>query len=428
MKILVIGAGAREHALTWKLRQSPRVNEVLVAPGSAAFIPGGGAAVRCVPVLEGGVEALVDVARRERVDLTVVGTTRYITGGVGDAFEAAGLRVVAPKKRCALLASSRIFAKTFLVRNGIPTASFHVSSRHDDALALVRMMPMPLVLTATGPCEGTVVRDLREAEEVLRRLMGDGGRGGAGGELVIEPHLDAPEVSLLAFVDEQGEVVMPLSRRYRRLEDGDRGPYTDGLGACLPPPGVTEETRAILLTQVLHPALQALRREHMGYRGVLHLQVAVTEAGPRVLGIGVGLGEPEAQVVVATLESDVLDLLEATADGRLRAMAARWSEQAACGVGLMSRGSLDAAHASLPFSTADVEGGLVFQDGWKRSEEVRGANLATVVGRGADVAEARHRAYAILASHALADFHYRRDIGAETAACVTAPSRKRHAP
>lgn len=428
MRVMVVGSGGREHALAWKLRQSPRVDEVVIAPGNGgiAVDPGAGCPMRCVPVVEGDVAALVDVARREQVDFTVVGPEVPIAAGVADAFEAAGLAVFAPSKRCALLESSKVFAKAFLTRNGISTAPFHVSTRFDDAVAVARMMPTPMVLKASGLAAGkgvSVVSSVREAEEVLRRLMVERHFKSAGDEVIIEQFLEGREVSLLAFVDEHSAVVMPLACDHKRLEDADRGPNTGGMGAYTPATWLEPAQRDAIMQKIFHPTIEALRRERLGYRGVLYFGIMVTDAGPWVLEFNVRFGDPETQVIVPALESDLLDLLEATAAGRLGEVTPRWTEDALCGVVVAARGYPGAHTSGLSFPALETEGVQVFHSGTALAPEggllTRGGRLATVVGRGVDLDAARAQAYRALARHDLTAFHYRRDIGAQAS-----PARK----
>lgn len=423
MKVLVVGSGAREHVLASTLRQSLRVDEVLVAPGNGGTVLGEGAPVRNVPVLESDLGGLVDLARREQVDFTVVGPEQPISAGVADAFEAAGLRVFAPLKRCARFAASKVFTKAFLARHAIPTPSFHVSSRYDDALAVARMMPTPMVVRASGLSAGqgaSVVHSLREAEDALRRTMGERRPEAASEEVLIEPFLEGRELSLLMFIDDHAHVEMPVAWVYKRLHDGDSGPVTDGVGACSPAAWVDDATRAAITEKISGPIVAALQREQPGYRGVLRISIMVTEAGVWALDLGVSFGDPECQVVVPALESDLLEMLEATAAGRLREVAPRWSDDARCGVMVASRAYPGADAQPTPFPAIDGGAAQVFHGGTAVGLDgglaARGGRLVTVVGRGIDAGAARQQAYDVLAQHDLTAFHYRRDIGAEAAA------------
>lgn len=429
MKVLVVGSGAREHALAWKLRRSPRVDEVLVAPGNGGTVLGEGAPVRNVPVLESDLGGLVDLARREHVDFTVVGPEQPISAGIADVFEAAGLRVFAPLKRCARFAASKLFTKAFLVRHAIPTPSFQVSSRYDDALAVTRLMPMPLVVRASGMGAGrgaSVVHSLREAEDVLRHTMGERHPQAASEEVIIEPSLEGCELSLLAFIDASSHVAMPWVRAYTRLQDGDRGAVTGGMGACSPAEQIDDATHAVIIDKIFHPVVAAVQRELSGYRGVLRIRVVITEAGPWALDLGVSLGDPESQVILSGLESDLLEVLEATAAGRLGEVAPRWADTARCGVVVALRGYPGVDASPAPFPVIDSGSTQVFHGGGAAGVDggldARAGRLVTVVGRGADGAEARRQAYDVLGRHDLTAFHYRRDIG-PGAAAVTPKKR-----
>jgi phosphoribosylamine--glycine ligase len=414
VKLLVVGSGGREHALAWKLAQSPRVDEVLVAPGN-------GGTARCarnVPLPESDVGALVALARREKVDFTVIGPELPIACGAADAFEEAALPVFAPSRRCARLESSKVWAKAFLSRQGIPTAPFHVSSRFDDAVALVRMMPSPVVIKASGLAAGkgvTIASSVREAEDVLRRMMVDRAFDSAGDEVVLESCLEGREVSLLAFVDEHTALPMPMACDYKRLEDGDRGPNTGGVGAYSPPSWLDESTRELIMKRVFWPTIEALRREGLKYRGVLYIGLMITAEGPWVLEFNVRFGDPETQVILPALESDLLDLLQATSEGRLGEVTPRWSDDTFCAVVLTSRGYPGLFQKGVPFPDLEGPDALVFHAGTAIGPDgglvTQGGRIASVVGRGPDLAGARARAYEVLGRHDLSLFHHRRDIG-----------------
>lgn len=412
MRVLVVGSGAREHALAWKLSQSPRVTEVLVAPGN-----GGTARVaRNVPLVDTDVAGLVSLARRERVDFTVIGPEGPIASGVADAFAEAGMRVFAPSRKASLLESSKVWAKAFMSRNQIPTAPFHHSSRFEDAVALARIMPLPLVLKASGLAAGkgvAVVESLREGEEFLRRMMVDRAFGSSGDEVVLEAFLEGREVSLLAFMDGTTAIPMPFACDYKRLEDGNRGPNTGGMGGYSPPAWLDESMRSTIMSRIFEPTIAALRAEQIDFRGVLYFGIIVTAEGPWVLEFNVRFGDPETQVLLVRLESDLMDLLEATVDGRLGDVTPRWSEDATCGVVLTSRGYPGTYETGVPVpSFEDAAGVTVFHAGTAQDGHTSaGGRVLTLVGRGADVAAARVPVYDALAARDVTAFHYRKDIG-----------------
>lgn len=417
MKVLVVGSGAREHALVWKLKQSARVDELLAAPGN-----GGMAGIaRNVPIQESDVASLVKLAGRETVDLTVIGPEGPIAAGVADAFEKAGLAVFAPLRRCARLEASKVWSKAFLSRHGIPTAPFHVSSRFDDAVALVRTMPVPLVIKANGLAAGkgvSVASSVREAEEMLRRLMVDRVFDGAGDEVVLEAFLEGRELSLLAFVDGKTALPMPVACDYKRLEDADRGANTGGMGAYSPPPWLDAHAYEAVMDRVFWPTIEALTAEKLSYRGVLYFGLMLTSDGPRVLEFNVRFGDPETQVIVPALESDLLDVLQATVEGRLSEVVPRWRDETYCAVVVSARGYPGAYSRGLPFPL--IEGGadaFVFHAGTSLASDgclrTCGGRLVTIVGRGPDLGAARKRAYDVIDRYDLSAFHYRRDIGRE---------------
>jgi len=417
MKVLVVGSGAREHALAWKLAASPRVTEVLVAPGNG----GTSEVARNVPLGSMDVAAIVAVARRERCELTVVGAEGPIAAGVADALHEAGLRVFAPPRRAAWMESSKVWAKTFMVRHGIPSPPFHVTDRFDDAIAVVRLMPTPIVIKASGLAGGTgvtVAPSLRQAEEILRRLLVDRSLAGAGDAVVIEAFLQGRELSLLAFVDGSRAVLMPPTCVPRRLNEGNCGPNTRGMGAYTPAAWLSPTMEAAIHDRIIGPTLQALRTDLPDYRGVLSFGLMVTAEGPWLMDFNVRFGDPEAQVLLPCLKSDLLDLLEATVDGRLDEVQPVWAG-ATCGVVMTARDYPGAGACDLPlptFKNAADDGVMVFHGDAPAGDGScvgRGGRVLTVVGTGSDVATARDAAYAAIGRHELSSFHYRRDIAAD---------------
>lgn len=419
MRILVIGSGGREHALAWKLAQSPRAERVYVAPGN------GGTALLAenVPIEATDIPGLVAFARRERIDLTVVGPEAPLVAGLVDAFAEAGLRAFGPSAAAARLEGSKAFAKRFMVEEGIPTAPAAIFRDYPEALAYLRKQPVPIVVKASGLAAGKgvlVCATREEAEDGLRRIMVERVFGPAGDEVLIETYLEGQEASLLAFSD--GKTVIPMlpARDYKRVADGDRGPNTGGMGGYapsihLPPPGVQEALR-----RVLQPAVDGMRRRGTPYVGVLYAGLMLTPQGPFVLEFNCRFGDPETQVLLPLLESDLLEILLACTEGRLVPHLVRWRAGASATVVLAAEGYPGAIRTGDEIAgleeAAQVPGCVLFHAGTRREGErllTSGGRVLAVTATAPDLDTALERAYRAAGSIRFAGMHYRRDIGAE---------------
>jgi len=418
MKVLVIGSGGREHALAWKVAQSPRVTEVHVAPGNAgtALEP----RVRNVDVAADDVAGLVRHALAEQVDLTIVGPEGPLVLGVTDAFEAAGLRCFGPSRLAARLEGSKAFSKDFLKRHGIPTAAYATFTRDDFDPAWVLGQRAPLVVKADGLAAGKGVVICATAAEAVEttRAMFEGRYGAAGERVVIEEFLEGEEASFIAMVD--GTHVLPLatSQDHKRLGDADEGPNTGGMGAYSPAPVVTPKIHERAMHEVMWPTVRALAAEGTPYVGFLYAGLMIGADGtPRVLEFNCRFGDPETQPVLARLRSDLTVLCEAALEGRLSRAEVDWDPRAAVGVVLAAGGypetvrkgdvihGLDAA-ARLP--------GKVFHAGTSmRGGDVvtNGGRVLCAVGLGSSVRAAQKQAYDLVDVIRWDGMQYRRDIG-----------------
>ena len=342
-KVLVIGSGGREHALAWKLAQSPRVTEVLVAPGNA----GTATEARCrnVPVKVTDIEGLLALARDEGVSLTVVGPEVPLVAGVVDRFRAAGLRIFGPTAAAAQLEGSKAFAKDFLARHGIPTAFYAVHTDVDAALAYIRSKGAPIVVKADGLAAGKgviVAMTLDEAEAAVRDMLSGNAFGDAGARVVIEEYLEGEEASFISMVDGTTALPMATSQDHKRVGDGDTGPNTGGMGAYSPAPVVTPEVHARIMREVIAPALAGMAAEGTPYRGFLYAGVMIDAAGaPRVLEFNCRLGDPETQPIMARLRTDLIDLVEQALAGTLDRAEAQWDRRPALTVVLAAAGYPD---------------------------------------------------------------------------------------
>jgi phosphoribosylamine---glycine ligase len=418
MKVLIIGSGGREHALAWKCAASPRVTEVLVAPGNAgtAREP----KVRNVPVQSTDTAALVQLARAEGVSLTIVGPEAPLVAGVVDGFEQHGLRCFGPRRAPARLEGSKAFAKEFLRRHGIPTASSVTVTRDTFDPQVVRRQRTPIVVKASGLAAGKGVVIAQTAAEAVAaaEAMLAGGLGEAGREVVIEEFLDGEEASFIVMAD--GAHVLPLatSQDHKRLRDGDLGPNTGGMGAYSPAPVVTPAIHARIMREVIEPAIRGLAAEGMAYTGFLYAGIMIARDGtPNVLEFNCRFGDPETQPILMRLQSDLTVLCEAALDARLDQVQATWDTRAALGVVMAAAGYPDTPRTGEVITGLDRAAelpGKVFHAGTRLSGDqvvVSGGRVLCATGMGATVAEAQRAAYALVDAVHWPGATYRRDIG-----------------
>jgi phosphoribosylamine--glycine ligase len=419
MKVLVIGGGGREHALAWKLKQSPRVSEVIVAPGNAgtAHEPG----VRNADVAVTDLDGLLKLARDEGIALTVVGPEVPLVAGVVDRFRDAGMRIYGPRAVAAQLEGSKAFAKDFLQRHNIPTAYYAVFTELEPALAYVRQHGAPIVIKADGLAAGkgvVVALTQADAELALHDMLGAHSFGDASARVVIEEFLDGEEASYIVMSDGSHALPMASSQDHKRRDEGDMGPNTGGMGAYSPAPVVTPEVEQRILKEVIEPTLRGMALEGAPFIGFLYAGLMIDKQGnPKVIEYNVRFGDPETQPILMRLKSDMVDLIDAALDGRLNEVSARWDRRPAIGVVLAAAGyparvrsgdvidGLDAAAAP------DVK---VFHAGTKLDPQGRavtaGGRVLTVCALGDDLAAARKHAYAAIEKiHYDGAFH-RRDI------------------
>jgi phosphoribosylamine--glycine ligase len=399
MRILVVGAGGREHTLAWKIAQSPQVDTLFVAPGN-----GGTAEIaQNVDISAADLLALVDFAKRERIDLTVVGPEAPLVAGLVDAFSEAGLRAFGPTVAAAQLEGSKAFSKRFMIEEGIPSGVGTIFHDYDAARAYLRGQEPPIVVKASGLAAGkgvAVCTTMEEAEEALRRTMVERVFGDAGDETLVEDCLQGEEASLLAFCDGQTVVPMIPARDYKRVGDGDAGPNTGGMGCYAPspylPPEMIEEARV----RILQPVIDGMRGRGTPYVGVLYAGLMLTKRGMRVLEFNCRFGDPETQVLLPLLENDLIDVFLACIEGRLDEIDVRWkSAHAVCVV--KASGGYPGAYVKGKAITGVAEANtlpdtVVFQAGTK----LENGKLATAGGRvlavtsvGASLEEARAKAY-----------------------------------
>lgn len=419
MKILVIGSGGREHALAWKLAQSPRVREVIVAPGNAGTATEAGCRNAEVKVTD--LDGLLKLAQDEAVALTVVGPEVPLVAGVADRFRAAGLRIFGPTAAAAQLEGSKAFAKDFLARHGIPTAYYAVHTDVDAALAYLREKGAPIVIKADGLAAGKgviVAMTQDEAEAAVRDMLAGNAFGDAGARVVIEEFLDGEEASFISMVDGTTALPMATSQDHKRVGDGDTGPNTGGMGAYSPAPVVTPEVHARVMREVVNPTVQGMIKDGMPFTGFLYAGLMIdAEGAPKVIEFNVRFGDPETQPVMLRLQSDLVELVEAAIDGALAGVEAQWDPRPSLGVVMAAR-----PYPETPI-TGDVIGGLddvpasakVFHAGTALDANGNvvsaGGRVLCVAALGDSVGDAQKHAYAgVDRVHWANEFH-RNDIG-----------------
>jgi len=416
VKILVVGGGGREHALVWKLSQSSGADRIFCAPGNAGTAELG----ENVSIPANDLAALARFARENQIDLTVIGPDDPLAAGIVDLFEAEGLRVFGPSQSAARLESSKIFAKELMRKNRIPTARGAAFSNCEAAFAFVDQARFPLVIKADGLALGKgviIAHDATEARAAVDSMLTKRRFGDAGTRLLIEECLTGSECSLHALVDGQSYCMLATARDHKRAYDGDEGPNTGGMGAFSPADNFTAEQQAQFDREVMSPLLKGLNESGVVFRGLLFPGLMVTADGPRVLEFNCRFGDPETQVILPRLKSDLLDLLEATIDGTLERRTIEWDDRAAVTVVLASGGYPEKYGVGKPIHGLDVAVSAkdvhVFHAGTRKENGTvvtAGGRVLAVTALGDSVALARTRAYEAVAQISFEGCHYRRDI------------------
>lgn len=419
MKVLVIGSGGREHALAWKLAQSERVTEVIVAPGNA----GTATETKCrnANVAVNNIDGLLTLARNAKVDVTVVGPEIPLVAGVVDRFREAGLRIFGPTAAAAQLEGSKAYAKDFLARHGIPTAFYSVFTEVEPALAYVRDKGAPIVVKADGLAAGKgviVAMTLAEAEAAVTDMLSGNAFGDAGARVVIEEFLEGEEASFISMVDGVTALPMATSQDHKRVGDGDTGPNTGGMGAYSPAPVVTPEVHARVMREVVNPTVQGMIADGIPFTGFLYAGLMIDAAGaPKVIEFNVRFGDPETQPVMMRLQSDLLELVEAAIDQRLHETEVRWDPRPSLGVVMAAQNYPDTPRLGdviNSWDVPDVADTKVFHAGTR----IEGDHVVTTGGRvlcvcalGDTVADAQRKAYEEVSGISWNGEFHRHDIG-----------------
>ena len=416
MKVLVIGSGGREHALVWKIGQSPKAGKVYCAPGSAGI----GELAELVAIGPEQIEKLAEFAENEKIDLTVVGPELPLTLGITDLFESRGLRIFGPNKDAAQLEGSKAFAKKILQENGIPTASFGTFTDAGLAKQYIAQHPAPHVIKADGLAAGKgvlICATPREAEAAIDEILVRKAFGPAGNRLVIEEFLAGEEASFMVLTD--GEHMLPLasSQDHKRVFDNDEGPNTGGMGAYSPAPVVTPKIYQRILDEILSPLLVGLKRKGVRYRGVLYIGLMITKDGPMVLEFNVRFGDPECQPIMMRLKSDLVPLLEATIDDKLHLIQPQWHDDMAVCVVLCASGYPGSYGKGAEIYGLDRlknwEKGFVFHAGTAKDNGrwvTSGGRVLGVTARGDTIENAVKEAYDAVGKISWNGMHYRKDI------------------
>ena len=417
MKVLIVGSGGREHAIAWKVAQSPRVEKIYCAPGNAGIEE----YAQCVDIGAMEFEKLAAFAKEEQIDLTVIGMDDPLVGGVVDVFEREGLRVFGPRKNAAVLEGSKAFSKDLMKKYGIPTAAYENFTDPKEALAYLETAKFPIVLKADGLALGKgvlICQNLEEAKAGVREIMEDKKFGSAGNTMVIEEFMTGREVSVLSFVDGKTIKTMTSAQDHKRAMDGDQGLNTGGMGTFSPSPFYTPEVDAFCRKHIYQPTVDAMAKEGRPFKGVIFFGLMLTADGPRVLEYNARFGDPEAQVVLPRMKNDIVDVFEACIDGTLDQVDLQFEDNAAVCVVLASEGYPVSYEKGFPIrgleNFKDKDGYYVFHAGTKKKDGqivTNGGRVLGVVAKGEDLKKARANAYEAIKLVEFDNKYYRHDIG-----------------
>ncbi|MEJ5228872.1 MAG: phosphoribosylamine--glycine ligase [Pseudothermotoga sp.] len=408
MKVLIVGQGGREHALTWKLSER---NEVYCAPGNAGMSE----IAKCFEIKDK--DELMNLAMKERIDMTVVGPEAYLAEGIVDDFEKHGLKIFGPNRRAAAIEGSKVFAKTLMQKYNIPTATFEVFDNPDGAERFVSKLDKPVVVKADGLAGGKgaiVAKTKKEAFKAIDDVMRKKIFKEAGNRVVIEEFLTGWEVSVLAFCDGKSILPMLSSMDYKKAYDNDEGPNTGGMGSITPAPNYTEELSRFVYKEILLKTLKALQAENIEYKGVLYAGLMITKDGPKVLEFNCRFGDPETQSILLLLESDLLEIIEAVVEGELSKCKISWSDEKAVCVVLASGGYPESYETGYEiYGLNRLKDVVVFHAGTKRSNGkilTNGGRVLNLCAKAKTYSEARNKVYKAIEKICFENMHYRKDI------------------
>ncbi len=429
MRVLVVGHGGREHALVWKIRQSLLVKEVYCAPGNAGIAE----LADCVPIDTSNIVEVADFAQTISADLTVVGPELPMVLGLGDEFQRRGLSIFCPSRAAAEIEGSKAFAREFMRRHKIPSPGFAICATPEEAEAFIAKAPFgfPLVVKADGLASGKgtiLAKDAAEAKAVVAQMMKDKKFGTAGSKVVMEEFLPGEEVSFLVFSDGAQVIPMVSVQDHKRIADGDKGPNTGGMGTVSPATNLSIDVHKQIMQEIVIPTIKGMAEEGRKYQGVLYVGLMMAESGPKVLEYNARFGDPETQVIMARMRSDIMPVLMGVAEGNLRDAKLEWSKEPAVCIVIASKGYPDTPETGKVVKGLDALKGLPDVVAFHAATDIRDGQLVTVGGRvlgvtalGANLDAAIQRAYQAVAKTSFEGMHYRKDIGQKALARLHSP-------
>ncbi|MBC8283416.1 MAG: phosphoribosylamine--glycine ligase [Nitrospinae bacterium] len=417
MRVLVIGSGGREHALVWKIKQSPKVEEIFCAPGNA----GTNEIAENIPIAADDIEGLLQFALKNEIGLTVVGPEQPLVMGIVDRFEEKGLRIFGPNARAAELEGSKSFSKDIMKKYGLPTAEYQTFTSAERAAEYIKAKNCPLVVKADGLAAGKGVLLCQSSEEALAAvdtIMGKRSFGEAGDQIVVEEFLEGQEISVLAFSDGQTVLLLDSAQDHKAAYDGDKGPNTGGMGAYSPAPVFTEIMQQKVRDKIMLPMVRAMQQEGRPYKGILYAGLMLTKTGPQILEFNARFGDPETQPLLVRMDNDIIPLFEACIDGTLDQCPAHWKNESSVCVVMAAEGYPGAYQKGKAISglknANSIPGVVVFHAGTQEQNgEVltNGGRVLGVTATGENTSSAIERAYEAVGKIKWEGIHYRKDIG-----------------
>jgi phosphoribosylamine--glycine ligase len=416
MKILIVGSGGREHALAWKIKQSPKVEELFIAPGN----PGTAKLGTNIQITK--TEEIIDWLKENKVDLVLIGPDNYLADGIVDEIQKMGIKVFGPTKDASEIEWSKSFAKQFMQKEGIPTAEFKVFNNLEEANKYIETQNFPLVIKASGLALGKgviIAQTLEEAKKTLEEIMTTKIFGDAGNEVVIEEFLIGKEISTHAFCDGENVVMFPSSQDHKTIFEGDKGPNTGGMGTIAPVPWVTEDHMKAIENEIVKPTIDALKKRGKPFKGVLFPGIMITEKGPKVIEFNARFGDPETESYMRILKTDLVDILLACVDGKLNEQKIEWENYSACTVMCASGGYPGSYEKGKVISSLDnlEKAVVVFHAGTKEIDGeivTNGGRVLGVSAVGSDLKEALSKTYEVIEKISFEGMQFRKDIGAKS--------------